>query len=131
MLNEKRVKHMIKLASYDEKSGAQDLKINSYLKKTYVRFNILISLLWATLGYIALAGIIGLSCMEVVLENLTLSTLIMLGGSFVIGYFITIVIVACVTGKFYKKKYTEARNNVKKYTKDLEILEKMYEREEA
>ena len=131
MLNEKRVKHMIKLASYDEKSGAQDLKINSYLKKTYVRFNILISLLWATLGYIALAGIIGLSCMEVVLENLTLSTLIMLGGSFVIGYFITIVIVACVTGKFYKKKYTEARNNVKKYTKVLEILEKMYEREEA
>ena len=38
MLNEKRVKHMTRLASYDEKSGEQDLKINSYFKKTYVRF---------------------------------------------------------------------------------------------
>ena len=131
MLNEKRVKHMTRLASYDEKSGEQDLKINSYLKKTYVRFNVLISLLWATLGYVALVGIIGLSCMETIMENLTLSMLVMLGGSFVIGYFITIIIVACVTSGFYKKKYTLARNNVKKYTKDLQILEKMYESEEA
>ena len=131
MLNEKRVKHMIKLASYDDKTGTEDLKINSYFKKTYVRFNVLISLLWVSLGYIALAGIVFVTCMEAVLENLTLSTVIILGGSFVIGYFVMLIIYGCFAGYFYKKKYARARQNVKKYTRDLQILEKMYEREEA
>lgn len=131
MLNEKRVKHMIRLASYDEKSATEDLKINSYFKKTYVRFNVLISLLWVSLGYIALAGIAFITCMETILENPTLSMLIMLGGSFVIGYFIILIIFGCIAGSFYKKKYATAKQNVKKYTRDLQILEKMYESEEA
>ena len=39
MLNERRVKHMVKLASYESKRGKEDMKINSYFKKDYVSFN--------------------------------------------------------------------------------------------
>lgn len=130
MLNEKRVKHMIRLASYDEHSE-EDLKIHSYFRKTYVRFHVLVSLLWITVGYIALVGIIGLSCMEALLENLTLSTLIMAGGTTVIGYFVTLVIYTFIATGFYRKKYDLAKQNVKKYVKDLQSLEKIYESEEA
>ena len=48
MLNEKRVKHMVKLASYEEKGGTEEIKISSYFRKDYVSFNVLVSLLWVT-----------------------------------------------------------------------------------
>ena len=37
MLNEKRVKHMIKIASYEQKTGEEDQKINTYFKNDYVQ----------------------------------------------------------------------------------------------
>lgn len=33
MLNEERVKLMVKLASYEEKEGKEDFKVSSYYKK--------------------------------------------------------------------------------------------------
>ena len=74
MLNEKRVKHMVKLASYEGKDGAEEIKIYSYFRKDYVGYNVLISLLWITLGYLALIGMIGLALVERILENLSLHT---------------------------------------------------------
>ena len=84
MLNEKRVKHMIRLASFEQNMGKEDSKIDSYYKKTYVGFNVMISLLWITLGYVALVGIIFLTYMEKLVEDLTMSTIIICGGSAVI-----------------------------------------------
>lgn len=131
MLNEKRVKHMIRLASYDKQSGESDLKINSYFKRDYVGFNVLASLFWTTVGYVSVLGILFMAYMESLLENITVSSLISIGSTVLIGYFVTIIVFGCFAIWFYGKKYKMARQNVKKYTKDLQILEKMYEREEG
>ena len=36
MLNEERVKHMIKLADYETKGGKEEQKITSFYKKDYI-----------------------------------------------------------------------------------------------
>lgn len=131
MLNEKRVKHMIRLASFEQNMGKEDSKIDSYYKKTYVGFNVMISLLWITLGYVALVGIIFLTYMEKLVENLTMSTIIICAGSAVVGYLFILFAYTCISISFYRKKYLNAKKNMKKLAKDLQTLERLYEREEA
>ena len=51
MLNEERVKHMIKLADYETKGGKEEQKITSFYKKEYIGMNIMWTLLWMTVAY--------------------------------------------------------------------------------
>ena len=124
MLNEKRVKHMVKLASYEEKGGTEEIKISSYFRKDYVSFNVLVSLLWVTLGYVSLVALICFAIMEKLVENMSFTNMVLLIITIVAGYLFTLL-------RFYKKKHQKASHGVKKYIRDLEVLEKMYEREEA
>lgn len=131
MLNEKRVKHMVKLASYEAKNGAEEIKIHSYFKKDYVGYNVLITLLWITLGYLSFAALLCLTFMEKILENLSFANIVILAIAIIAGYLFVLIVYGVGAVRFYKKKHQAAKNGVKKYVRDLEILERMYEREEA
>ncbi len=131
MLNEKRVKHMVKLASYEGKNGAEEIKIYSYFKKDYVGYNVLISLIWITLGYLSLVGMLCLAFVEQILENLSFSNMVILIVTIVVGYLLTMLLYGLGVARFYIKKHQNAKKHVKRYLRDLEILERMYEREEA
>ena len=54
MLNEERVKHMVKLAFYETKHGNEELKTSSYYKKDYISFHVLWSVLLSVIAYILL-----------------------------------------------------------------------------
>lgn len=131
MLNERRVKHMVKLAAYESKYGERDMKASSYFKKDYISFNMLCSMLWVTLAYVILVGLLGLAYMEPILENLTIESAIAYVAGVVVVYVILLVFYGIISARFYKKKHTSARRNLKKFKHDLEILEKIYQREEA
>ena len=71
MLNEERVKHMVKLADYETKRGNEEMKISSYFKKDYISMNTLASLVWMTIAYILCIVAIWLSVREFVTVELT------------------------------------------------------------
>lgn len=131
MLNEERVKHMVKLASYESKKGTEDFKVSSYFRGDYISFNVLCTLLWATVGFVVLVGLLGVGYMDMILENLTLKKglLIILGT--IIAYIAMLIIYGIVAYCFYKKKHLSARQNVKKFAHELEVLEEMYEKEDV
>lgn len=131
MLNEKRVKHMVKLASYESRNGTEEIKISSYFRKDYVSYNVLISLVWTTLGYISLVAILCLSYMQKIVEDLSFSSIVTVVIVIVVGYILSLIMYGVIAARHYKKKHLTAKNNVKKYLHNLDILEKMYEREEA
>lgn len=131
MLNEKRVEHMVKLASYEAKKGAEEIKINSFFRKDYVSYNVLITLIWITLGYLSFAGLLCLGFLKEILANLSFSNIVILVVAIVAGYIFTVILYSIGAVRFYKKKHQVAKNGVKKHVRDLEILERMYEREEA
>ena len=64
MLNENRVKHMVKLAMYEHKEGVQEIKTSSFYKKDYISFNMLWSIVWATIAYVILLVLIFIAKME-------------------------------------------------------------------
>lgn len=131
MLNEKRVKHMVKLASYESKYGEEEFKASSYFKKDYISFNVLCSLLWVTAGYLILAGLLGIAYMDDILENLTLMGALMLVTGIIGVYVIVLILYAVFAARYYKKKHAAARQDVKNFAHELQILEKMYETEES
>ena len=64
MLNEKRVKHMVKLASYETKFGTEDLKVSTYFKNDYISLNLLFTFLWTTVSYALIIVLLGLTYMD-------------------------------------------------------------------
>ena len=86
MLNEERVKLMVQLASYEQKEGKEDFKVSSYYKKDYVSFHRLATMIWTTIGYAMVAGLIGIAYMDQVLEELTLVKAIILVAVILIIY---------------------------------------------
>lgn len=131
MLDEKRVKHMVKLASYETKNGEKDIKVSSYLKKDYVKLNMLLTFFWTTLGYILTIVILAMTYLGTVLENMTVIKAVLL-LALVIGVYVVLLVTYEVhTSRVCQKKHASAKKKVKKFLRNLEILEKMYEREDV
>lgn len=131
MLNEKRVKHMVKLAFYETKNWSEDLKVSSYFRGDYISFNVLCTLIWATIGFGIIAGLLGIAYMDVILESLTIKKGLLLILGLIVVYIVMLIVYGVIAYRYYKKKHLLARNNAKQFGHGLEALEKMYEKEDA
>lgn len=131
MLDEKRVKHMVKLASYEGSKGAEDIKVSSYFKKDYIVFNTVISLMWVSVGYLSIVGILAIIYMPKILENLTASIAAGIAVEVAGIYIVLLIVYGVISKNYYKKKHANAKKNVKRFLRDMETLEKMYEREDV
>ena len=130
MLNEERVKHMIKLADYETKGGKEELKISSYFKKDYISMNTMWTLLWMTVAYGLVVLTVWLALRELVtveLSQIQVLSLIILIASIYLALFITYLVTA---RRYYKRKHARAYHRVKKFKENLMVLEKMYEKED-
>lgn len=130
MLNEERVKHMIKLADYETKGGKEEQRISSFYKKDYISINILWTLLWMTVAYGLVVLTVWLALRDLVTVELTqihvLSLLILIANVYLV-LFITYMIAA---KRYYRRRYARAYHRVKKFKENLMILERMYEKED-
>ena len=129
MLNENKVKVMTKMAMYESRQGAEDIKINSYYKRDYVSFKTLVSIIWMTIGY-ALIVVLGVGLfIDEILERLTVDFLVM-SVTCIVGMYLALVLLYVIgAGRFYKKKYSDARQRLKKFNHELTRLNRMYEKE--
>ena len=127
MLNEERVRHMVKLATYEARHGEEEIKISTIQKKDYVKMQVFISCIWVTCGYAMLLFLLGVTVAQPLMAQLTMSkALIGLGIVFLIYIFLLLRYTA-FAWNYYTKKYIEAKNHVNQYLHDLETLERMYE----
>lgn len=130
MLNEKRVKHMVKLALYESEDGQEEIKIHQQTRKQYLNRNILFSVMWMTVAYLLVAIFLyKLLCERLVEELSTMQTFFVLAAMAVV-YFALLIVYAVRSGFFYEKKYKRAKRRIGAFTKALQDLEKMYEEEE-
>ena len=103
MLDKRKIRLMIKMASYEKQGAEEDLKISSYYKKDYVSMNVWATAIWFTIGYAIVAALIAFCTLEQIL-----------------------VILYCPGARmFYKRKHNLAKQHVKKYYRDLSRLEKI------
>ena len=130
MLNEERVKHMIKLADYETKGGKEELKISSYFKKEYISMNTMWTLLWMTVAYALVVMTVWLALRELVtmeLNQIQVLSLVILIATIYLALFITYLVKA---RRYYKRKHARAYHRVKKFKENLMVLERIYEKED-
>lgn len=130
MLNEERVKHMVKLALYETKSGSEELKANCYFKKDYISLNVLCSVLWLTGAYVILVALLGMTFISVFIENLSVG--IILAAVIAVITLYVALLIACImlTKRHYKKKHARSYHRIKRLKQDLTELERLYEKED-
>lgn len=126
MLNFKKIRLMTKLAVYEKKEGKEDIYLSKYYKTDYVRFQVLKSILSATVGYGLILALIVLYKMEYIIKNaITLNYKTI--GTYVLGFYIMIITVYGLGSLvFYSMKYDASRKKLSRYFKLLKRLEKLY-----
>lgn len=129
MLDERRVKLMTRMASYEQNKGKEDFKISAYYRKDYVSLHRLYSFFWMTIGYVLVWALIILGGFDTWMEKLSLQLILILGLIAVVGYLIVLIVYLVAASEFYNKKHQDARMRVKKYNHDLTRLLKIYEKE--
>ena len=129
MLDKRKVEVMTRLAFYEQTEGKKDFKVSEFYRKDYTSLHTICSVLWVTVGYLCVIGIVILMVLEDLLENMSNGVIVMLGGMILLGYVALIIIYAIITSHIYDEKHKEARQRVKKYNHDLTRLLRMYEKE--
>lgn len=129
MLDQRKIELMTRLAFYEHTDGKKDFKVSEFYRKDYTSLHTICSVLWVTVGYLCVIGIVILMVLEDLLENMSNGVIVMLGGMILLGYVALIIIYAIITNHIYDEKHKEARQRVKKYNHDLTRLLRMYEKE--
>lgn len=130
MLNERRVKHMVQLAMYENKEGVEELKTSKFYKKDYISYNMLWSIIWMTIAYIIVLLIAAIAKLDMILDALSIKMAIQTVCCCAGLYVILLLIYIPLSRRFYRKKHARAYHRVKNFKEGLEILEEMYEEEQ-
>lgn len=131
MVNEERLRHLIRVARFDTNEGEQCKPMIQYARKDYVSMRLLGSFVSGTICYGLILLLWGLYSMEELMGQLNriddiMGTLIKLG----VAYGIFMLVYLGATYVVFQMKYSEGRRKVKKYYSSLKKINQMYEREE-
>ncbi len=129
MLNNDKIRLMTKLALYESKEGKEDIRLSKYYKTDYVRYEIIKSIICATLGYALILFLIFIYRSEYIIANaVTLDYKSI--GIYILGVYIMIVSAYGLgTAVAYSIKYDKSRKKLGRYYKLLQRLSKIYNEE--
>ena len=131
MLNNKKIRLMTKLAIFEEKDGKEDIKLSKYFKTDYVRYQVLKSIISATIGYALILIMIFLYQAEYIISKAVVLDYRSI-GTYILGIYIIIITVyglGSVVG--YSIKYDASRKKLGWYFKLLKRLNRIYKEETA
>lgn len=130
MVNEERLRHMIKMSQFDTNDGKQCKPMTQYARKDYVALQMLGSFVTGTICYGLLLGLWGLYSMESLLEEINQMDIQAFLISLLLAYLVFMLFYLGATYIVFHMKYTDGRRKVKKYYISLKKVNQMYERED-
>lgn len=126
MLNNDKIRLMTKLALYESKQGKEDIRLSKYYKTDYVRYQIIKSIICATLGYALILALIFLYQAEYLIKNAVVLDYKSLGIN-ILGYYIMVVSVYGLgSAVWFSIKYDNSRKKLGRYFKLLKRMNKIY-----
>ncbi|WP_022765735.1 hypothetical protein [Butyrivibrio sp. XPD2006] len=131
MLNEEKVILMTKMAAFIDREGKKNDAINTYFKSDYIGFNVIKSLISATIVFGIVIATYVLCNFETVLSNLyNTENLLAIGRRYLIYYLLLVGVYSLVSYVIYSYRYTKMRKSMKAYYADLKKLARIYEKEQ-
>ena len=126
MLNNKKIRNMVKLATYENKEGKEDIKMSKYYKSDYVRYNILKTVVSVTVAYLLILLMTAVYYSEYLIQEAVKLDYRSIGIKALAVYILilTAYIIGSVFG--YNLKYEKSRGRLARYYKRLRALSKQY-----
>lgn len=122
MIDQERVRLMMKIARYENGEGVEDFRIRKYYRSDYTALQLIKTWILTTLGYGLLLGLVIAGNVEFLLDNIDSMNLKVLFSWILIGYIILIGVYFAAVYISSMIRYNRARRNVKSY---LDALEKI------
>lgn len=129
MLDKQKVKIMTDLALYEQNQGKEDLKINEYYRKDYAELHTICSIIWITLGYAGVVGLVIFAAFDFLVANISKALILAMVSGIVGGYLAVLIIYSLIAQYLFRQKHKEARERIRLYNNDLTELLKLYEKE--
>lgn len=119
---------MTRLASYESNEGKKDISIINYFRGDYIGFQILKSVIAATISFFALFGIYIFYNFEELMQNVYKMDLLGFGKSVITLYLCVVGAYGVITYVFFTYKYNKAKKNLRNYYGNLKKLAGMYDK---
>ncbi|MCM1156611.1 MAG: hypothetical protein NC314_09555 [Roseburia sp.] len=126
MLNEERVILMTKLASYEANEGKRNVAIGSYFRSDYIGWQILKSIISATIAFVVVFAMYIFYDFEVFMMDIYKMDLLEFGKSVLKNYVGAVLIYSLISYAVYAYRYSRARKSLKLYHLNLRKLSGMY-----
>lgn len=128
MINEEKVILMTEMASYESGKGKKDISILNYFRGDYIGFQVLKSVIAATIAFLALFAVYLFYNFETLMQNIYKMDLMEFGKSIIILYLCTVGGYGVISYVVYATKYNKAKKSLQKYYSNLKKLGSMYDR---
>lgn len=119
MLDRRKVKLMIRMASHDQKYAEQDDKITSYYRSDYVSMHTLTSILWSTIGYGCLMFLFMMGWLDDIMGMVSIPILLVIAVAIIVGYVFVVTIYAIKSENYFANKFKEAMKRTNRYERVL------------
>lgn len=130
MVNEERLRHMIKLSQFDKNDDKSCKPMAQYARRDYVSLHLLGSFAAGSVSYVLLFGLWVLYSLEDLFEAINKMEIRQIAAVLVLSYAVFLLFYLSASYVIYNVKYTNGRGKVKKYYLSLKKVNQMYEREE-
>lgn len=125
MINEEKVKLMMKLATYEQREGKEDLKVMEFFKADFISYNTFIMMLGVTVSLLLffLADIGGkfFDDMQAFIEM----DYIGMGMEYLTIWIVFMVIYGIIASVVYRRRYKETKKRLDIYQKNLRDLRRL------
>lgn len=128
MVNEDKVILMTKMASYESGKGKKDIRILRYFRGDYIGFQLLKSILAATISFFAIFAVYLFYNLETLLQDIYQMDLFAFGKNVIILYLAVVGAYGVISYVVYAGKYSKAKKSLKVYYSNLRHLLEMYEK---
>ncbi|MCR4908457.1 MAG: hypothetical protein K5985_06455 [Lachnospiraceae bacterium] len=126
MLDEKRVRLMTQMASYEETDGRKMIPVTTWFRSDYVGFNMVKSALSITIVYVLVVGTYIFCNVEKYIADFYKTDFMSLLRRFLSIYAVVTIAYLLVAFLLYTYRYNKARKSVRTYQRALSLLLTMY-----
>ena len=113
MINEEKVILMTKMASYEGHEGKKDISITHYFRGDYIGFQVLKSVIAATISFLAGFAVYVLYHLEDFMQDIYKMDLLKFGKSVIILYLCVVGAYGVISYVVFASRYNKARKRLR------------------
>lgn len=129
MISKERVRHMTKLAAFEEREGKKYHKMTQYFRRDYVGLELIKSFFSGTLAFGLILMVWAVCGAEELMNRVNQMNLVMLGIDLIIWYLIFLAVYLLATYVIYNIRYTRGRKKIRLFYNRLKKVSRLYESE--